>query len=104
MHAYPNRICVDRLHLDFVTGVGLNSSDTDESDPQVGLRYSDDGGKSFSAQIAKSLGADGRHETRVTFDGLGVTGRHGRIWELQVSAPVARGLRYAAIEGDVIGT
>lgn len=104
MHAYPNRVCVDRLHLDFVTGVGINSTDAHSSDPQVGMRYSDDGGRSWSMQLTKSLGADGRHETRVTFDGLGCTGRQGRIWELQISAPVARGLLYAAIEGDAIGT
>lgn len=104
VHAYPNRICVDRLHLDFITGVGLNSTVEHESDPQVGMRFSDDGGRSWSPQLTKSLGAEGNHETRVTFDGLGCTGRQGRIWELQVSAPVARGLRYAAIEGDVIGT
>lgn len=104
VHAYPNRMCVDRLHLDFVTGVGINSTDEHASDPQVGMRYSDDGGKSWSSQLTKTLGADGHHETRVTFDGLGCTGRGGRIWELQVSAPVARGLRYAAIEGDLIGT
>lgn len=104
MHAFPNRICVDRLHLDFTTGVGLNSTDPHESNPEVGMRYSDDGGKSWSNQLTRTLGADGDHQTRVTFDGLGETGRNGRIWELQVSAPVARALMYAAIEGDAIGT
>ena len=104
VHAYPNRVCVDRLHLDFETGVGLASTDTHESNPEVGMRFSDDGGKSWSNQLLRSLGADGAHMQRVTYDGLGCTGRHGRIWELQVSAPVARALRYAAIEGDAIGT
>jgi hypothetical protein len=104
VHAWPNRICVDRLLLNFVTGVGLNSTDEHESDPQIGMRFSDDGGRSWSNQLTRSLGAEGAYETRVTFDGLGCTGRQGRIWELQCSAPVVRSLRYAAIEGDVIGT
>ncbi len=104
MHAYPNRISVDRFYADLIFGVGLNSTDGDESNPLVGLRWSDDGGQSFSRQIFKPLGADGQHQTRVVWNNLGSTGRQGRIWELQVSAPVVRGLRYAAVEGDRIGT
>jgi len=104
MHAFPSRICVDRLYADFVTGVGINSTSTHLSDPQVGLRYSDDGGRTWSNQRLKSLGAIGKYSTRVVWDGLGVTGRTGRIWELEASSAVVRGLMYAAVEGDPIGT
>lgn len=104
MHAYPNRMCVDRLHLDFVTGVGLNSSNAHESAPQVGLRWSDDGGFAWSRQLVRSLGAIGKRNTRVVFDGLGMTGRSGRIWEVEISSPVVRSLQDSAIEGDLIGT
>lgn len=104
LHAYPKQICIDRLHLDFVTGVGLVSSDPHESDPQVGLRWSDDGGRTWSNQIFSPLGASGEYGTRVTFDGLGITGRTGRIFELEISSPVVRSLMYAAIEGDPAGT
>lgn len=104
MHSYPNRVSVDRLYADFVTGVGLNSIDTDEANPSVGLRWSDDGGRSFSRQIVKSLGTQGSYETRVVWNSLGITGRQGRIWELQVSSPVIRAVRYAAIEGEEVGT
>lgn len=103
VHAYPHRVSIDRLHLDFTTGVGLNSTDSDESNPQVGMRYSEDGGRSWSKQLLRSLGVDGDHRTRVSYDGLGVTGHHGRIFEIQASAPVVRGLLHAAIEGDLIG-
>ncbi len=104
MHAYPNRISVDRFYADLIFGVGIHSTDNDEANPLVGLRWSDDGGQSFSRQIFKPLGADGQHQTRAVWNNLGTTGRQGRIWELQVSAPVVRGLRYAAVEGDSIGT
>ena len=104
LHAYPKQICIDRLHLDFVTGVGLVSSDEHESDPQVGLRWSDDGGRTWSNQLFRSLGTSGQYSTRVTFDGLGMTGRTGRILELEISSPVVRSLMYAAIEGDPAGT
>lgn len=104
LHAYPKQICIDRLHLDFVTGVGRVSGDPHLSDPQVGLRWSDDGGRTWSNQIFRPLGVSGQYQTRVTFDGLGMTGRTGRILELEISSPVVRSLMYAAIEGDPAGT
>ena len=104
VHAYPNRIAVDRLHLDLIPGAGINSTNPHSQNPQVGLRWSDDGGKSFSRQLTRQMGAQGHNMTRMVFNGLGTTGREGRIWEIQVSAPVARGLRQCSIEGDEIGT
>jgi hypothetical protein len=104
MHARPNRISVDRFHANYKTGVGLNSTDVHESAPKVGLQYSDDGGHSWSRERPASLGAQGAHQTRVVFNGLGSTGRGGRIWRLSSSAPVARNFLSAEIEGDRIGT
>ena len=104
VHSFPNQISVDRLYADFVTGVGLNSTDVHSNDPKVGLRWSDDGGKNWSRQLVQSLGKIGEYDTRVVFDGLGITGRTGRIFELEGSAPVPMSLMYAAIDGDEIGT
>jgi hypothetical protein len=103
MHAYPNQISVDALHCDFVLGVGLVSANAHESTPQVGMRYSDDGGYTWSNQRLVPLGATGVRTVPVRWWGLGVTGRTGRIWELEASSPVVRTLMYAAVEGDVIG-
>lgn len=103
MHAYPNQIAIDCLHCDFVLGVGLVSSSAHESNPQVGMRYSDDGGYTWSNQRSVSLGATGVRTVPVRWWGLGLTGRTGRIWELEASSPVIRTLMYSAIEGDVIG-
>lgn len=104
MHAFPNRLSVDRLYVDCLMGVGLNSTVEHESAPKIGMRYSDDGGQNWSRQKLRSLGVEGHHNGRVVFNGLGTTGRGGRIWELQVSSPVVRGIKYAAIEGDPVGT
>jgi hypothetical protein len=104
MHARPNRLSVDRLHCNFKTGVGLHSSDVHESNPKVGLQYSDDGGHSWSRERLASLGAEGQHQTRVAFSGLGITGHGGRIWRLSSSAPVVRSFLGAEMEGDRIGT
>lgn len=100
MHAYPNQISCDELYLDFVMGVGLVSSDAHASNPQVGLRWSDDGGYSWSNQLFRSLGATGVQTQRVTYAGLGSTQATGRIWEVECSSPVIRCLMYAAVRGE----
>jgi hypothetical protein len=97
MHAYPNCISVDRMFVDCLVGNG-------DSDSKIGVRWSDDGGHSFSRQRWAALGTDGAHQTRVNWNGLGSTREKGRIWELQISSSVIRGILYAAIEGDRIGT
>jgi len=103
VHAFPNRLCIDRLYLDFVTGVGLNSTTASLQEPLVGLRWSDDGGRTFSRQLFQSLGKIGEYSTRVVFSGLGITGRTGRIWEFEASSAVIRSLMNASIEGDGAG-
>jgi hypothetical protein len=104
VHAYPHRVSIDRLHLNFVAGVGLNSATTTDSDPQVYLDWSDDGGRNFSTTLQRSLGQQGEWLDTVKFNNLGITGRQGRIFRLRCSAHVARGLRHAMIEGDLVGT
>jgi hypothetical protein len=51
------------------TGVGLNSGQG--SDPQVMLTYSDDGGRTFSNEMWRSLGAIGTYRTMAIWRGLG---------------------------------
>lgn len=102
MHAYPHQLSADRLSLDLVTGVGLNSADLHESTPYVGLRWSDDGGFTWSNQELRELGQIGRRNTRVTFEGLGTTEPTGRIWEVEMSSPVIRSLMLATVEGDLL--
>lgn len=104
-HAFPNRLCVYRLLADFRTGVGLvDAGDDHDSDPQVGLRYSDDGGACWSNEITRPLGKIGETDVSVDWTDLGVTGRSGRIWELTISSPVIRALTNNAIEADLVGT
>jgi len=100
MHAYPNQISCDELYLDFVMGTGLVSTDAHSNAPQVGLRWSDDGGQSWSNQLYRNLGAIGVKNQRVSYAGLGSTQPTGRIWEVECSSPVIRCLMYAAVRGD----
>lgn len=98
MASFPHEITIDALYLDFQTGVGLNSTESHKSNPLIGMRYSDDGGNSWSNQLTRSLGAQGSGRTRVSYHGLGQTGRIGRIWEIQCDAPVLRTLLGASVE------
>jgi hypothetical protein len=102
LHKYPNPISVDRLFVDAIPGVGLNSSDEHDADPQVMLRWSLDSGKSWSNEMTASAGEQGAFRTRMTFDCLGQTEEDGMIPEISMSAAVARGITSAAAEIEVL--
>lgn len=72
------------LIVDVETGVG-NAMDPG-ADPQLKLRYSDDGGESWSAQLIEPLGKIGQRGRRAVFRNLGAS-RH-RLFEFEVSDPV----------------
>lgn len=80
------------LTLDMETGVG----NAEESDPQVWLRYSDDGGNTWSATVTKSLGKAGEYAKRVNFNRLGMA--RDRIFEVQTTAKSKVVLQGAFIE------
>lgn len=56
------------------------------SDPLIRLRYSDDGGENFSAQLVEPLGRQGQRFRRSAFRNLGDS--RNRIFEIEVSDPV----------------
>jgi hypothetical protein len=75
-------LSVGRLWMDFETGIG----NSDSPNPQVSLRYSKDGGHTWSAEIWRTIGAVGEYLTRVYWNRLG----RARDWvfELTGSDPV----------------
>jgi hypothetical protein len=77
------RLFHDKLWVDFDTGYGLLSGQG--SDPQVMLRYSDDG-INWSNELWRSLGQRGRYNTQVEWLALGMA--RERIYELTVTDPV----------------
>lgn len=100
VHTTPNRLQYNRLYLDMVTGVGLNTTDVHNAEPQVMLRFSDDGGFEWSNERTRPLGKIGQRETRVRFNRLGTEKYKGRTFQVSVSAQVARGFiaAYADVE------
>lgn len=67
--------------------------------PLVMLRWSDDGGRSWSKGMTAELGRQGQVR-RVKFDRLGSFGRQGRIFEVSISASVFRALLAASITAE----
>lgn len=83
-----------RLELFAETGVGLASGQG--SDPQIMLRYSDDGGHTWTAEERCSMGAMGEYDSRVYWTRLGRS--RSRVFEVSGTDPVKIGLFGADIE------
>ena len=78
------RIYMHRLELVVETGVGLITGQG--SDPQVMMQYSDDGGRSWSAERWKSLGVLGDYTAIVEWFDLGEFGE--RMFRFRISDPI----------------
>jgi len=63
------QLTVDCLRLDCETGVGVTSGQGEN--PQIGLEVSRDNGKTWGAQMWKTMGAVGEYRTRVEWRRLG---------------------------------
>jgi hypothetical protein len=75
------------LQLDCESGVGLNTGQG--SDPQVMLRWSDDGGHTWSNEHWAGMGKIGEHYRRVFWRRLGMTLKlRDRVYEISGTDPV----------------
>ena len=75
------------LQIDLETGVGLNLGQG--SDPEVMLRWSDDGGHTWSNYHTSPVGRIGEYYRRTFFRRLGMTLKlRDRVYELSMTDPV----------------
>jgi len=82
-----NRTFQHQLQIDCETGVGLVTGQG--SDPQVSLRWSDDGGHTWSNEHWRSMGAIGEYGKRVIYRRLGATEKlRDRVYEVSGTDPV----------------
>lgn len=72
------------LELDLENGRGLVSGQG--SDPQIMLQYSDDGGRTWSSELWRSMGAMGEYKTRVRWLRLGTA--RDRVFRVKTSDPI----------------
>jgi len=85
---FPNRTKVARADFNFVTGVGISTGvDPTQTQPSVGISWSDDGGTTWSNEFVRALGAQATPQ-RITVLRSGMTGVQGRRWRLRVSDSV----------------
>ena len=96
-HAFPNGAQFHSIFVDVLPGVGLNSAEAHEKDPQLMISWSDDGGRSYSNEIRRPVGRIGEYSAQVRANRLGSTGPIGRSWRLQWSAPVSRKIMQASV-------
>jgi hypothetical protein len=85
---FQHRTKVARADFNFVTGVGVaTGQDPIETDPSVGISWSDNGGLNWSKQFVRKLGRQAT-ASRITMLRTGQTKNIGRRWRLTVSDPV----------------
>ena len=87
------------LQVIMETGVGTNGPDEQSYDPQVVLRWSDDGGHTWSNEHWVSVGKIGATQARAIFRRLGMTLKlRDRVYELSGTDPVKIAIMGANIE------
>ena len=84
IHSGKLRAVMDRLEIDIEPGIGLTTGQG--SDPQLMLKYSDDGGRTWSNERWASMGKIGEYAKRVRFNQLGTF--YQRMFELNISDPI----------------
>jgi len=87
-HDFPRGLAVPRADFNFVPGTGrAPGEDPIETDPQIMISWSDDGGLHWSNPLWRSIG---RQDTNpeITVLRTGRTAAQGRRWALEISDPV----------------
>lgn len=102
-HRFPNRMIVDAIEIDAITGVGLNSGNAHNDAPQLMVDYSDNGGKTFHGERMASLGPIGDYTCSIRLNRWGQVNEKGRIWRLRASAAVLRGVNQVALSARPVG-
>ncbi len=91
------RMTHHRLELVFEQGVGTLSGQG--ADPKVMLRWSDDGGRTWSNEHWRSLGVRGDFKARAVWNRLGQA--RDRVYEYSITDPVRRTLILATAEVEL---
>jgi hypothetical protein len=90
------RLFFSSLQVEFTPGVGLQSGQG--VNPQVMMRYSNDGGFTWSNEYWTTIGAAGMTKNRAIWRKLGWA--RDRIWEINFTDPVARDIIGATLYWD----
>jgi hypothetical protein len=89
---FPARFTVPRADFDFTVATGYIDGQHPQINPRASIRWSDDGGYSWSSPLLREMGPQGKSHQRITILRTGMTGPQGRQWEVSVSDAVHVGL------------
>lgn len=90
---FPDRGVIDRLDINMETGVGLSPAAPDrDENPEIMLRFSIDGGKTWKGGLRRALGAMSKSRTSISFTRLGQMDVQGVTFELSCSAAVVNAI------------
>lgn len=96
---FPGGMTVGRADFYFVTGVGIATGrDPDQTNPDVEISWSDDGGLTWSNPVLRKLGR--QSETQQGCSLVSCTGRtswQGRRWRLDISSAVYGAFLFATM-------
>lgn len=91
--AQRTRVRQSSLQIEFTPGVGLQTGQG--SSPQAMLRWSNDGGFTWSSEHWRTIGAAGHTKNRAKWNRLGQA--RDRVYEINVSDPVPRDIIGASL-------
>ena len=99
MSGFPSRAAMSRLDLDILAGVGVASgADPIETDPQVSVSWSIDGGVSFGSPITRPIGMQGEYRRGVRINRLGTASAKGLQIKIDISDPAP----FSFFGGDIM--
>lgn len=99
-HRFPGRAAISKASFDMKTGVGIDVGiDPIETNPQVEISWSDNGGVTFGNPLFRSLGTQAEI-VPITINNCGLTKQFGRQWRLRVADPVVVALYGGAMQID----
>lgn len=82
---FPNRIRVPQVTFDIARGVGIaTGTDPEQTDPEIYIEWSDDGGRDWSVPVVRKLGRQDTSPGPVRVNRVGMTKDQGRRWRLTV--------------------
>lgn len=103
VHGFPKRLRWDEVMVDAVVGVGEVLESDHIANPEMMFDYSEDGGKTWSAERREAMGAAGQVYANISFNRLGLAPMAGRTPRISISAPVKRCIQGVFAELTIAG-
>jgi hypothetical protein len=102
-HRFPERLIADGIEVDIVSGVGLNSVNDWNADPEIMIDISNNGGKTFFGERRAKIGTQGDFQQEVRLNRWGQCTLKGRTWRIRASAAVLKAINSASLWARATG-